>query len=177
MSFLSVLITPWAHGYKVRRYCCLLTPSESLSSLSHLLFLLYVAHSFRTSLNSSRPDSSSVCLGWDRCCTPSDSLCLWPLDIKFLEIVALSLHHFLRTTSNSSRLDSSSACLGWDRCCTLLPSSCAFDPVDIVDIADLLLLRRHCRFPPRPPRSGPLEPTRCLHLYGAWSITYLHASS
>jgi hypothetical protein len=112
---------------------------------------LYIIHTFRTTLNSSRPDLSSVCLGWDHCCTPSDSLCLWPLDIKFLEIVVLSSHHFLRTTSNSSRLDLLSACLGWDHCCTLLPSSCAFDPVDIMNIVDSLLLHRYCWFPPPPP--------------------------
>jgi hypothetical protein len=143
-----MLMAPWAHQYKVRHYCCLLTPLESLSFLSYLLYLLYVTHSFYTSLNLSRPDLSSVCLGWDCCCTPSDSLCLWPLNIKFLEIIALLLHQFLHMTSNLSRLDLSSACLGWDHCCTLLPSSCAFDPMDIMDITDLLLSHHHCRFPP-----------------------------
>jgi hypothetical protein len=113
--------------------------------------VVYVAHMFCTSLNSSRPDLSSVCLGWDYCCTSSDSLCLWPLDIKFFETVALSSHHFLHITSNSSRLDSLSACLGWDCCCTLLLSFCAFDPVDIVNITDSLLLCCYCQFPPPSP--------------------------
>jgi hypothetical protein len=65
---------------------------------------------------------------------PHIPLCPWPVDVKFLDIVAPSSSHFFCTTSNSNRLDSL-VCLGWDCCCTVLPSSCAHGPVDIAVIA------------------------------------------